>query len=504
MRRASRLRLSSFGAAPKPASPRASSSFTRNSTARSKNSRATFMTRPAMSPASPRRRSSRRRACSSRNSCESWASATCGWSGAGAGSEDFVAALGAGAAFACIMRGRMSVRTLLAKTRRSASNCSGSSFESPGLNTKLSTPSCRARACTAPESESVIISTGGFRFIFTSRFTTSNPPWNEEPPDVGMPRSVIKMKGIPALPRRPAFLTAASGPSASTTWYPPCVRYSASTRRTSSSSSTSRSAGGSAGDGLGWAGGGGASTCGCGGCAGGGAASAGLHCTPIFGTGTVKVASSSSSSSAGWSSNSSSKPAGGTASVSGSLGASANEASSSAVEFRRSSSMPRARSSSSSWGLIPVPSVSSRISRDSTRWGGSSLRLKLNCPSRRRMSCSSASSIRVRRNWSRLSAVNVRTRGSSGPESQVKAVTTSPSRKTMAPCPAAARIVRCPVFLLKETIWRMSRRGRSSRLPVRLMGGKKFYTAARISSGKRSRSTARWTTPASMAAFGIP
>ena len=32
-------------------------------------------------------------------------------------------------------------------------------------------------------------STGGRRFIFQSRLTTSKPPWKEAPPEAGMPRS---------------------------------------------------------------------------------------------------------------------------------------------------------------------------------------------------------------------------------------------------------------------------------------------------------------------------
>ena len=80
------------------------------------------------------------------------------------------------------------------------------------------TPICLARACKADPRLSVIISTGGWRLILPRRFTTSNPPWNEEPPEVGMPRSVTSRNGIPALPSRPPFFTATSGSSASTTW----------------------------------------------------------------------------------------------------------------------------------------------------------------------------------------------------------------------------------------------------------------------------------------------
>ena len=81
----------------------------------------------------------------------------------------------------------------------------------------------------------------------------------------------------------------------------------------------------------------------------------------------------------------------------------------------------------------------------------------------------------------------------------------------MAPSPASVRMVRYPVFLLKETIWRMSRSGRSSRFPFRLMGSRatrvnarQFYTAARISSATRPSGTERSTTPASTAALGMP
>ena len=54
---------------------------------------------------------------------------------------------------------------------------------------------------------------------------------------------------------------------------------------------------------------------------------------------------------------------------------------------------------------------------------------------------------------------------SAGGEVAVKAETTSPSRNTIAPAPPSISIDRYPVFLLNETIWMMSRRGRSSRLP---------------------------------------
>jgi len=114
-------------------------------------------------------------------------------------------------------RGIMSERILPAKARRSASNWSGSSLDRPGLKTKCEISICRARACIAPLSVSAMSSTGGRRFIFHRRLTTSKPPWKELPPEVGMPRSVTSTNGIEALARRPAFLTAESGSSASTT-----------------------------------------------------------------------------------------------------------------------------------------------------------------------------------------------------------------------------------------------------------------------------------------------
>ncbi len=97
--------------------------------------------------------------------------------------------------------------------------------------------------------------------------------------------------------------------------------------------------------------------------------------------------------------------------------------------------------------------------------------------------------------------------------SAAKAQTTKPSLKTMPPSPSSVRMESAPVFLLKETIWMMSRRGRSSRFPVRLKTAPgisprafraRFYTAARISSAMRESTTARPTTPAWMAALGMP
>ena len=291
------------------------------------------------------------------------------------------------------------------------SNWPGSSLERPGLKTMLAIPICFARAWSEEPRLSVIINTGGWRFILPSRFTTSKPPWNDEPPEVGMPRSETTRNGMPALPSRPAFFTAASGSSASTTWYPPEVKWSARMRRTSSSSSTRRmtfSAGGLEAGGR--EGGGG-------GAAGGGS-----------GAGGDPAAASAGGEAAGI----------GAVSSSGST----NDDSRAAVESRRSSSMPRARSSSSSWGLIPSGSISSTMSRAPTRVGASSERLKLNCPSRRRMSCCSATSMRWRSIRARCSGDRVRARESSGAVSQVNEDVTNPSRKTIAPSPAPVRIER--------------------------------------------------------------
>ena len=78
----------------------------------------------------------------------------------------------------------------------------------------------------------------------------------------------------------------------------------------------------------------------------------------------------------------------------------------------------------------------------STKAGISSARLKPNWPSRRRMSCSSATSMRRRMSAARSSGGSSRDEGSTGGLSQVKDETTRPSLKTMAPSPAAVRMVR--------------------------------------------------------------
>ena len=64
---------------------------------------------------------------------------------------------------------------------------------------------------------------------------------------------------------------------------------------------------------------------------------------------------------------------------------------------------PRARSSSSSWALMPARASRRAMSRVPTTGGASSARLKLNWPSRRRMSCSRATSMRLRMTAAALS-----------------------------------------------------------------------------------------------------
>ena len=111
--------------------------------------------------------------------------------------------------------------------------------------------------------------------------------------------------------------------------------------------------------------------------------------------------------------------------------------------------------------------------------------------------------MRPRRSMSRLAAGREAARESRAGVRGLNAHTTNPASKTMAPWLASGPMARKPVFLLKETIWRMSSRGRSSRSPVRLMPGPS-YTAARISSAIRPSGTLASTTPASTAALGMP
>ena len=111
----------------------------------------------------------------------------------------------------------MSARIFAAKAFRSASNWPGLSLESPGLKTKALIPICRARSWSAWLRLSVIMRTGGRRFIFQSRLTTSKPPWNEAPPEAGMPRSVTSTNEVFSRPSLPPLFTADSGSEASTT-----------------------------------------------------------------------------------------------------------------------------------------------------------------------------------------------------------------------------------------------------------------------------------------------
>ena len=214
--RARRLSVSSRGASPKPPRPRASSFFTRKRMERSKNSRATFMTRTAIWLASPgpgagpgaassgtRRARRRPRPGGSRRTKPRRPTSSSGerrggrWpprpGGAGRRSP------------ACP-----------AKAERSASNCRGFSLLRVGLKTKDWTPICRARRRSDWLRLSVIIRTGGRRFIFHSRFTTSKPPWNDAPPEAGMPRSVTRTNGPSSTRSFDATFAASSGSAAST------------------------------------------------------------------------------------------------------------------------------------------------------------------------------------------------------------------------------------------------------------------------------------------------
>jgi hypothetical protein len=75
-------------------------------------------------------------------------------------------------------------------------------------------------------------------------------------------------------------------------------------------------------------------------------------------------------------------------------------------------------------------------------FGGRTVRLKPNCPSRRRISCSSAISMRLRTIAVRWSGGSRARRGLAGRLSQVKAQTMAPSRNTIAASPAPVRMVR--------------------------------------------------------------
>ncbi len=193
---------------------------------------------------------------------------------------------------------------------------------------------------------------------------------------MGIPRSVTSRKGVLSLPSRPPLLTADSGSCASTTWYPPWPRRARpGTCRTSSSSSTSRivragsrpragapgapvaAAGARAGrDTTGtWIVDVDGSLCGCmcrrslrrlaASAVSTGAATAGR---PRGG-----VSADSARARSGSEGGPAVVATSATTSSSGAGSGSANEASTAAEESRRSSSMPRARSRSSSWGLMP-------------------------------------------------------------------------------------------------------------------------------------------------------
>ena len=209
--RARRLSVSSRGASPKPPRPRAWSFLTTKRMDRSKNSRATFMTSAAISLASPGCRRSRSRRL---QELERPDRVLGGRAGGAPESRGRFPLRGGGIRrreATSASRGRTSDTSLAAKAERSASNWRGFSLLSVGLKTKAWMPICRARRRSDWLRLSVIIRTGGRRFIFQSRLTTSKPPWKEAPPEEGIPRSVTRTKGTPSVLRRPASLAAAPG-----------------------------------------------------------------------------------------------------------------------------------------------------------------------------------------------------------------------------------------------------------------------------------------------------
>ena len=233
-------------------------------------------------------------------------------------------------------RGSTSATSLAAKAERSASNCPALSLLSVGLKTKDETPICRARRRSDWLRLSVIMSTGGRRFIFHSRFTTSKPPWNDAPPEAGIPRSVTRTKGPSLARRREAAFAASSGPPASMTSNPAASKWRARIARTSSSSSTSRIARAASGSG---------STTGRGEGGGGGGEGGGASgSNSTFGSGRVSVPYRSTGAAChccgveGTGSDGSG--------AKGSSSGSANEASTAAADWARSSSSPSARSRS--------------------------------------------------------------------------------------------------------------------------------------------------------------
>ena len=225
---------------------------------------------------------------------------------------------------------------------------------------------------------SAMSSTGGRRFIFQRRLTTSNPPWNDVPPEVGMPRSVTSRNGMRGLAQAAGLLHGRVGVLRLDDVV---ARRARSARPGCAAPRPRRPRGGR------W-------SCPPAGAAGdaerrrGGRAEAEGARARRDARGRARAAAAARSSTAGTSSNVTSSSAASSGGTVWSSGTSANEASRAAVESRRSSSIPRARSSSSSWALMPWGSVSSEMSRGPTLRGGPSVRLKLNWPSRRRMSCS--------------------------------------------------------------------------------------------------------------------
>ena len=72
-----------------------------------------------------------------------------------------------------------------------------------------------------------------------------------------------------------------------------------------------------------------------------------------------------------------------------------------------------------------------------------------------------------------------------GGVSGVKQLTTRPFSKMMAPSPRGVSRERNPVFWLKATTWTMSRRGRSSSRPFRLIGLRSHLSRRSLTPGVR-------------------
>ena len=404
-----------------------------------------------------------------------------------------------------------------------------------GLKTKAWMPICRARRRSDWLRLSVIISTGGRRFIFQSRLTTSKPPWNEAPPEAGIPRSVTSTKGVSVLRGARASFAAASGSPASS-MLGTRRRRSGRPRipRTSSSSSTSRmrARGPPGRRGVGAAAGAGAPAAAPARGAGGSGRRLG---GAAGGAGACRAAA----------------PGEGRRTASGAIGSGAGSARDSLrraerrldgrrghdragvvgvdelLRGRRERGLdapprtragprpcPRARSRSISWGLMPPTRVSTRDVPARRPCGGtSSVSSKPKAPSRRRASCSRAKTMRERISLSRASSggsvaearVDRRRARGEGRDDEAVAEDDRPL--------ALLHLDRQVARLLAErddlddveegqVLEIASVKGSRALLVSELDG---FYTAARISSAMRSSGhRLRSTTPASTAALGMP